>query len=156
MKLNKRGFMLAEVVISASVISVVLISIYISLNRMSYAYDTRNRYYDIDAMQVAMNINDSLEDSFNFDQNYLRIPHDEFIIFYEDNTNSEINAYYVKNKTSLTSLHDDNSTDVYLKEYIDYLKDNVPNDFKYLIIVELKKESDTSDNKHYYTLKINN
>ena len=54
MKLNKKGFMLAEVVVSASVIAVILVTLYIGLNRMTSAYETRNRYYDIDAQQVAM------------------------------------------------------------------------------------------------------
>ena len=62
MKLNKKGFMLAEVVIVASVIAGILITLYISLNRVAAAYEKRNRYYDIDAMQVAMEINDAIKE----------------------------------------------------------------------------------------------
>ena len=44
MKLNRKGFMLAEVVVSASVVAVVLVTMYIGINRMTAAYDKRNRY----------------------------------------------------------------------------------------------------------------
>ena len=60
MKLNRKGFMLAEVVVSASVVAVVLVTMYIGINRMTAAYDKRNRYYDLDAQQVAMEVNDAL------------------------------------------------------------------------------------------------
>ena len=53
--------MLAEVVISASVVAVVLVTMYIGINRMTAAYEKRSRYYVRDAQQVAMDINDGLE-----------------------------------------------------------------------------------------------
>lgn len=61
MKLNKKGFMLAEVVVVAAVISTALVTMYIGLNRLTQAYETRNRYYDIDAMQIAMEVNDMIK-----------------------------------------------------------------------------------------------
>ena len=42
--------MLAEVVVVSAVISTVLVTMYIAINRVSSAYETRNSYYDIDAL----------------------------------------------------------------------------------------------------------
>lgn len=164
MKLNKKGFMLAEVVIVATVITTVLVFLYISLNRMSNAYDTRNRYYDLDAMYAAMEINDILP-SESFDSSV--VPYyislidnngyqfvEEFADFYS-NTGYNLNeVYYVKsNIVSLEKLNESISNEnTYLKDYISYLKDNIEFDkYKYLIIVELEKKD--ADDVYFYTLK---
>ena len=159
MKMNKRGFILSEVVIVASVISTILIFLYISLNRMANAYDTRNRYYDIDAMYIAMGINDILSrEDFSpaeiqyytnlIDNNgYQYI--EEYADFYSNTGYTLSEAYYVKsNMVSLEQLNTSLGSDkIYLKDYIDYLKDGI----QYLIIVEVQKEDD--DDVYFYTLK---
>ena len=165
MKINKKGFMLAEVVIVASVITTVLVFLFISINRMSNAYDTRNRYYDIDAMQAAMEINDILAEELPADEDiadyidlidnngYQQI--EAFAEFYSTNVYSLNGVYYVKsNIVSLEQLNISLSNEkIYLKEYISYLKDNISfDDYEYLIIVELKKEDD--DDIYFYTLKV--
>ena len=92
MKLNKKGFMLAEVVVSASVIAVILVTLYIGLNRMTSAYEKRNRYYDIDAQHVAMEVNDALirgnyldsvKSSANTSSNYIYNMSDGFAADYQ-------------------------------------------------------------------------
>ncbi len=165
MKLNKKGFMLAEVVIVASVVSTVLVFLYISLNRMSSAFDKRNRYYDIDAMYITMEVNNILIKNNNLDDysndNYKDLLADnindeviKFKNFYNNNTSYTINkVYYLKSDAvpleeinSLT-INDDN-----LKDYIKYLEDKIEFDkYKYLIIVELSKGN---DDVYYYTLKV--
>lgn len=164
MKMNKKGFMLAEVVIVAAVISTVLIFMYISINRMSNAYDTRNRYYDIDAMQVAMEINDTLDNSYDEVEYYIKIPNNNRLInFYNGNNNfnNTVAAYYIKsNMVSITELYDSLEIDAYLKEYIEYLKDNIIfNNYNYLLLVELKDKNISNEelsigNVHFYTLKV--
>ena len=84
MKLNRKGFMLAEVVVSASVVAVVLVTMYIGINRMTAAYDKRNRYYDLDAQQVAMEVNDALVRNMNFDSLFDIIGGD-YILLSEEN-----------------------------------------------------------------------
>lgn len=54
--------MLAEVVVVSAVISTVLVTMYIAINRVSSAYETRNSYYDIDALFFAEEINDLIKD----------------------------------------------------------------------------------------------
>ena len=51
MKLNRKGFMMAEVVVVSVIICTVLVTLYTSLVRINNAYDTRNRYYDINTFK---------------------------------------------------------------------------------------------------------
>lgn len=166
MKMNKRGFILSEVVIVAAVISTILVFLYISLNRMSQAYETRNRYYDIDAIYATIEINNILNEG-NYietytEQNlhYINLINNDgnddvkaYKNFYS-NTNYTINEVYyaesnIESLKGLSNELNDNKFD--LKDYIDYLKDNINyNNYDYLIIIELKK----GDDLYYYTLKV--
>ncbi len=165
MKINKKGFMLAEVVIVAAVISTLLVFLYISLGRMSRAYETRNRYYDTDAMYAAMEINKLLlKESFNYNeiQYYVRLLDNntyqrikEYTDFYSNNSYRINEAYYVKSDiVSLEQLNISFENDKnYFKEYINYLKNNISfDDYEYLIIIEIQKEDE--DDLYYYTLKV--
>lgn len=60
MKLNCKGFMLAEVVVVSVIICTVLVTLYTSLVRINNAYDTRNRYYDINTLYFTEEVNDIL------------------------------------------------------------------------------------------------
>lgn len=167
MKLNRKGFMLAEVVVSASVVAVVLVTMYIGINRMTAAYDKRNRYYDLDAQQVAMEVNDllkrdseqklnnftSLTDNYysledienNYQVNYSELK-DVFSSLGEN-----INTYYVKNEDGFNTMKSLNINQSF-KDYLDYFisKTNFDENYSYFIVVELKK----NDDYYYYTLKV--
>ena len=153
MKLNKKGFMLAEVVIVAAVISGILVALYISVNRMSHAYDTRNRYYDIDAMYAAMNINDEIKrNNTIYNSNSPTNIISAFVYSYNSITSHKIKAYYVPLSPETTSIELAN-VDEYFTEYIEYLNDNIKfSNYKYLIIVELQKKD--ADDVYFYTLKV--
>ena len=60
MKLNRKGFMMAEVVVVSVIICTVLVTLYTALARINNAYDTRNRYYDIDTLYFTEEVNDML------------------------------------------------------------------------------------------------
>lgn len=165
MKLNRKGFMLAEVVVSASVVAVVLVTMYIGINRMTAAYDKRNRYYNLDAQQVAMEVNDllkrdseqnnftSLTDNYysledienNYQVNYSQLK-DVFSSLGEN-----INTYYVKNEDGFNTMKSLNINQSF-KDYLDYFisKTNFDENYSYFIVVELKK----NDDYYYYTLKV--
>lgn len=167
MKLNRKGFMLAEVVVSASVVAVVLVTMYIGINRMTAAYDKRNRYYDLDAQQVAMEVNDllkrdseqklnnftSLTDNYysledienNYQVNYSELK-DAFSSLEEN-----INTYYVKNEDGFNTIKNSNINQSF-KDYLDYFinKTDFNEDYSYFIVVELDK----NNNYYYYTLKV--
>ena len=156
MKINKKGFMLAEVVIVATVITTVLVFLYVSINRMSLAYDKRDRYYNIDAMEVAMGVNDSLDSSYDSVTYYQSIPSSNSFINFYNNSNLKYNivSYYIKpNLTSLEWLKNSINDD-YLKDYIDYLEDKFSfDDYNYLILVKLI-DKNNQDNVYFYTLKV--
>ena len=50
MKLSRKGFMLAEVVVVSVVVATVLVTLFAGLNNISSAYRTRNIYYDIELL----------------------------------------------------------------------------------------------------------
>lgn len=147
--------MLAEVVVVSVVVASVLVTMYVSLNRISSAYETRNRYYDIDAEYYAMEVNDYL--------NRTSKPTSGEIINNELDDNIYINkfkyisaqSFYVEyDKFNSFSLKITNG--IYnqtLKDYIGYLNDNIDldADYKYMIVAELCK---TQDDCYYYTLKV--
>lgn len=62
MKLNRKGFMMAEVVVVSAVIVTVLVTLFTGINKVSTAYEKRNKYYDITSSQFAIEANDILEE----------------------------------------------------------------------------------------------
>ena len=165
MKLNKKGFMLAEVVVSASVIAVILVTLYIGLNRMTSAYEKRNRYYDIDAQQLAIEFNEFAK------ENTITLPVgiiDEYTIGQEKiekyetsfgplltNLNRYCRIYTASyNKDSISNLVDSNSTDSF-NDYIEYLKNSFDSNtvYRYVVIVEMWNREDIND-YYYYALKV--
>lgn len=162
MKMNKKGFMLAEVVIVASVVSTVLVFLYMALNRMTLAFDTRNRYYDIDAMYVAMEVNNILVKN-NEINNYMNDNYKDLLEvsvlekykkFYNNTGFLIKEVYFLKSdNVKLVQLEESINNNQYLKNYISYLKDNIEfNKYNYLIIVELQKKD--ADDVYFYTLKV--
>lgn len=161
MKLNKKGFMMAEVIITSSVVAVILVTLYIGINRMNNAYDKRNRYYDLDAQQVAMEVNDLLKNN-SIDNNVfsdyssncisLITIEEDIEIGYGDilNIYNKLNTYLVSNKAGFDKLKSDTSNNLF-KDYIDYYinKYNL-DDYSYFVVVELQKQ----DDYYYYTLKV--
>lgn len=153
MKLNKKGFMLAEVVVSASVVAVILVTLYIGVSRMTNAYGKRNRYYDLDAQQVAMEVNDIiLRDSSSITGYGILDDYEDFYENLKDNFNyNDINVYYSSyQENNLNNLININTN---IEEYIEYIKDKTDftEDYSYFIVVELKK---SDDYYYYYTLKV--
>lgn len=163
MKLNRNGFMLAEVVVSASVVAVVLVTMYIGINRMTAAYDKRNRYYDLDAQELAMVVNDTIRkngSSVTFDNsgillsgqiNSMYSETKELFDLYKNNLKYNNNVYIVKDKNGFNKLKDSGINQSF-KDYIDYFvsKTSFDEEYSYFVVVELEK----NNNYYYYTLKV--
>jgi len=158
MKLNRKGFMLAEVIVVSVVIGVVLVTLFTSLSRMSSAYETRNRYYDIDSAYIAEEINDSLIRSGEVNTlissgNSTVITSSSLTTFKNFYTASSVKAYFaLYTSNGISNLKSKNSNNTF-KDYIDYLGGNLifNNDYLYVILVERCK---TSDDCYYYTFKV--
>ena len=161
MKLNRKGFMLAEVVIVSVVVATVLVTLYTGLKNVSTAYETRNRYYDIDSLYAAMDINNILiknASSFINSNTALELTNDndinEFYEFYKKtgySIESYLTPYNSEQIITLKNLNDNVTFD----EYIDYLSGNINfnEDYNYIIIVERTNIND-KDDCYYYALKL--
>jgi len=172
MKLNCKGFMLAEVVVVSVVIATVLVTLFTGLKNVSSAYDTRNRYYDIDCLYAAIEVNDILlrakvnlsDDIVDFsDRVYENISRDvdnsiqDYGEFYKQKVGDSIISYitqYDKNKM-LTLKSFDGTTSSTFNDYLEYLSNNLDftDDYDYMIIVE-RRENNNIDDCYYYALKL--
>jgi len=164
MKLNRKGFMLAEVVIVSVVVATVLVTLYTGLKNVSSAYETRNRYYDVDSLYAAVDINDILigdiskYSDYIYSETPIELKSDnsvlEYIQFYET-TGYSIDSYLTPfNKEQMLTIKNINSN-VTFDEYIDYLSGNIDfnGDYDYMIIIEKENKND-KDDCYYYALKL--
>lgn len=171
-KLNNKGFMLAEVIVVSVVIIAVLVTLFTALNRLISAYNTRSTYYDIDAAYLAVEINNilTLNGSINYvlsknkSGRLINILNQDDYMDYEENfllpfnsSNFNIQEYlyiFSQGKDGLNNLKDSNSTNTF-NDYIDYLKGHIDfsENYNYIIIVELIDKRD-SNNCRYYALKV--
>ena len=177
MKIGRKGFMLAEVVVISVVLATVLITLYIGLNNIVSAYETRNRYYDIECLHAAMEMNDILlrnieslngmvtDASFIYDwasnnevdENLIQ----DFGEFYSETIGDRIAAYIIPyNKEQLLSLksydyNEDQNSNKTFTDYLHYLSGNFDfnADYDYIIIVERRENKDIDD-CYYYALKL--
>ena len=164
MKLNRKGFMLAEVVVVSVVIATVLVTLFVGLNNVSSAYEIRNRYYDVDSLYAAMEINDiliredAIDNLLNNNSTILFSNNEviKFMGFYKNSTSYDISkSYFVPyNKSKLNDLKSMNINQTF-KDYIEYLNGNLNFDdnYDYMIIVERENINDIND-CYYYVLKL--
>ena len=163
MKFGRKGFMMAEVVVVSVVIAVVLITLFTGLNRVSSAYEKRDRYYDIDALYLAMMENDALIENRSINNliktgNSIKITNDDVNLLLNTYNNDDVNLYFsLYEKGKIDELKDlsttEETTKKTTKEFIDYLKDKFDfnDDYNYVIISEICKNVDDC---YYYALKV--
>lgn len=175
-KVNRKGFMLAEVVVVASVIATVLVTMYIAVNRMSSAYELRNKYYDLDAMYLSMEANDmllrnnssfykntsavELKNNYVYNNSYYYTSSDYYAFnvtgleaIKSSNNDYDIKFYYAPytydGVSGLENLDNINET---FKEYASYLKDKF--DYEELKDSEMNSYTDCSNYDKYYDYPI--
>lgn len=164
MKLNKKGFMLAEVVVVSVVVALVLVTLFAALNRLSSAFETRNRYYDVDAAYLAVEVNNILIR--NGEINTL-INSDDFVKL--DTINDDISEYkeFIIDELmindfstffssyNLDKINEIGNLDIKqtFKDYIEYLKGNLNFDDEYIYVI-ISEMCQTRDDCYYYTLKV--
>ena len=139
--------MLAEVVVSA-VISTVLVTMYIAINRVSSAYETRNSYYDIDALFFAEEINDLIKDKGPQTDSNSKLLLGDLSTAYQS-LGYKANGYYITPSTLNNTIEGKQT----LKDFMSYLKTKLSNDnnYKYIIVSEL---CTPDDDCRYYALKV--
>lgn len=148
--------MLAEVVVVSAVISTVLVTMYIAINRVSSAYETRNSYYDIDALFFAEEINDLIKDKGPQTDSNSKLSLGDSLgdlstaYRNKDYLNyKEANGYYITPSTLNNTIEGKQT----LKDFMSYLKTKLSNDnnYKYIIVSEL---CTPDDDCRYYALKV--
>lgn len=147
-----------------------LVTLFTGLNNVSSSHETRNKYYDVDSLYVAMEINDILvrEGKINtINKNTitsLSSDVESFKTFYKNKIGYNINSYFIPYKSSSDNTYTlekgfdalkNRSINLTFKEYIDYLSGNIDldADFDYIIIVERENVND-KDDCYYYALKL--
>ena len=126
MKLNKKGFMMAEVIVVSSIVLITLTSLYMSYNKIYSTYKKRINYYDVSII-------------YDLDQ----IRRNEVIDAPTDNTKykkyskSNTTVYIIPlkdNKIADTNLSQENTT---FNEYLKYLKNSITvNNCNYILVME--------------------
>lgn len=156
MKLGRNGFMLVEVVVVSAVISTVLVTMFIAINRVSSAYSTRDSYNSVDALYLAMAENDILRENTGLSDlicnksNAREITDSSLKGAY--NSIGSINLYYSPyDSGKVLSLKNNKATFDGFIDYIDNKLDYSNTNYNYLIIAELCK---TEDDCYYYALKL--
>ena len=141
--------MLAEVVVVSAVISTVLVTMYIAINRVSSAYETRNSYYDIDALFFAEEINDLIKDKELQADSNPKLSLGDLFTAYQSLGYKEANGYYITPSTLNNTIEGKQT----LKDFMSYLKTKLSNDnnYKYIIVSEL---CTPDDDCRYYALKV--
>lgn len=147
-KLGRKGFMLAEVVVVSAVISTVLVTMYIAINRVSSAYETRNSYYDIDALFFAEEINDLIKDKELQKDSNSKLLLGDLSTAYQS-LGYKANGYYITPSTLNNTIEGKQT----LKDFMSYLKTKLSNDnnYTYIIVSELCTHDDDC---RYYALKV--
>lgn len=158
MKLGRNGFMLVEVVVVSAVISTVLVTMFIAINRVSSAYSTRDSYNSVDALYLAMAVNDILRENNGLsdlvcnNSNAERITDSNLENVYKDIDIYSISLYYSPyDSGKVLSLKNNKATFDGFIDYIDNKLDYSNTNYNYLIIAELCK---TEDDCYYYALKL--
>lgn len=141
--------MLAEVVVVSAVISTVLVTMYIAINRVSSAYETRNSYYDIDALFFAEEINDLIKDKKLQTDSNSELSLGDLFNAYHSLGYKEANGYYITPSTLNNTIEGKQT----LKDFMSYLKTKLSNDnnYTYIIVSEL---CTPDDDCRYYALKV--
>ena len=163
---NSKGFMLAEVVITSTVVMTAMIGLYATFTKIYNAYNIRTTYYNIDGVYASKKVADYLITTDNDNninklllenenKNYIKISTD-----IDDTINALANAYsvsgvYVVKFTSnaVDELKNTNINETF-KDYLGYLKKyySFPQvyDDTFLVILEYGEDN----NLQYSNIKV--
>ena len=139
MKLNKKGFMMAEVIVVSSIVLITLTSLYISYNKIYSTYKKRINYYDVSIIYDLDKIRRNV---------VIDAPTNNTKIDSESNTT----VYAIpltgnKITDTNTNLSQENTT---FNEYLKYLKNSITvNNCNYILVME-KCDEDKKECKYGY------
>lgn len=137
MKLNKKGFMMAEVIVVSSIVLITLTSLYMSYNKIYSTYKKRINYYDVSIIYELDQIRRNKAITVPETNSKITIEQNNTTV-YENNT-TVYAIPLLKNKIKDTELINENVT---FSEYLEYLKKSITVDNCNYILVMEKCECD--------------
>ncbi len=159
MKLNKKGFMMAEVIITCSIVVIALVSLFTSYNKTHLRYKERRNYYNIDNAYACNYLKEELIEN--------NILYTNTASYYEvssglsDNITALINAYNISGAWVIDLSQNSNIENLIpnvnntYKDYLKYLNNSIIYDLtqdKYLLIVERRVVVNDTTNYYYGSL----
>ncbi len=157
--MNRKGFMMAEVVVVSAIVLMTLTTLYVSYNKIYTTYQRRINYYDItslyrlgfyrnmllnnfDKNNMQLLINSVLDEMKDENKIVLNISEDVLSrSVFEENTGEykQLDTVYLVRDPS-NNLHSDNfksyNINLSFSEYIDFLNKSLIIDSNYLMIME--------------------
>ncbi len=152
MKLNKKGFMMAEVVVVSAIILIFLAGLFVSYNQIYGSYKSRVRYYDSVALYRLAYYRDMLIDNHEI-ANVLNETRNNKIT---DITNFDNDKVYIiyNNKSNLIGNELDDISDINetYKDYIKFLSTSIElKNSDYVMVIE---RCNTADDCKYAYLEV--
>lgn len=148
-KLNKKGFMMAEVIVVSAVIMTTLVSLYTSYNKIFSIYEQRVKYYDVTTLYELAFIRDN--DMYEMDGNNVILKDTSDL----SNTNYNRKLFYV-DKDEINNIDKSNINKTY-QEYIEYLDGSIDWNkqydgcgFEHILIMERCKIDNNDDCTYAY------
>ena len=131
MKLNKKGFMMAEVIVVSSIVLITLTSLYISYNKIYSTYKKRINYYDVSIIYDLDKIRRNVVIDAPTNNTKINIKDSE-----SNTTVYAIPLPITDNK--ITDLSQENTTfNTTFNEYLEYLKNSITvNNCNYILVME--------------------
>lgn len=134
--------MLAEVIIVSSIVVTVLVTMYTGLNKLFVKYDELSRYYNVDAIYMAKNVEDYLIDSFQMGSvignssstGYVDLRDGVYFNNAENLiSNDVVKLYFIGDykKAFNDNLNSLKGSDKYFADYVDYVKNDIKNKYGY-------------------------
>ena len=129
MKLNKKGFMMAEVIVVSSIVLITLTSLYISYNKIYSTYKKRINYYDVSIIYDLDQIrrNTAIDEPTNNTKINIKDSESNTTVYAIPLTGNKITD-------TNTNLSQENTT---FNEYLKYLKNSITvNNCNYILVME--------------------
>lgn len=132
--MNRKGFMMAEVVVVSSIVLITLVSFYVSYNKIISEYNKRIDYYDVTTLYDLAYVRKNISDISKYDSMELLVDGDDKKVYY-------------LNTAHLKSLEVANQT---FKDYLNYLDGSVTFKSKDILVMERCSNNDINNCKYAY------
>ena len=150
---NNKGFMLAEVVVTSTIVLTTLISLYATFTKLYTKYETNSKYFDIDGIYAIKAVLNTKLESGDLNNIIKTTNTNNYASLLTTNVDSIKDTYNIENmyivkKSNLDTLkeHVLNNT---FKDYLEYMKKyykTSDNNYNYYIVAEYK-----NNDKYYYS-----